>query len=130
MTDRLALVEPSTADSERPRLALNGTGSPAGGTGLLGTQGLGLLFEAGLQGSFGQAGGRGLGDLFHGVEIDVEARAGVAKRTAGDDFSPLGGEGAQFLEFLRSELASRHDASCVGVTGQRVIGLLLPDYAS
>jgi len=76
-----------------------------------------LLFEAGLQSPFGQASGSGLGDLLHGIEIDVESRAGIAEGASGDDFSPLGGEAAEFLEFLGGELAWRHGASCAGVTG-------------
>jgi len=130
VADRLALVEPPAADGERARLALDGAGPPTARTGLLGPQGLGLLFEASLQGPLRQAGGRGLGDLLHGVEVDVEPGAGVAEGASGDDFAPLGGEGAEFLEFLRRELASRHSASCAGVTGRTGIGLLLSGYGS
>jgi hypothetical protein len=85
---------------------------------LFGSQGLRLLFEAGLQGPFGQAGGGGLGNLLQGVQIDVEPGAGVAEGPSGDDFAPLGGEVPQFLELLGGELASRHGVSCAGVTGR------------
>ena len=67
MADRLALVEPSAADGEGAWLASDRAGPAAGGTGLRCSQGLGLLFEAGLQGPFGQAGGGRLGDLLGGM---------------------------------------------------------------
>jgi hypothetical protein len=76
---------------------------------------LGLLFQEDLQGALVEAGGGGLGDLLHGVEVDVQPRAVVAEGAAGDDFAPLGGQITEFLEFLGGELASRHGASCLGV---------------
>jgi hypothetical protein len=130
VADRLAVVEPPAADGERARLALDRAGPATGGAGLLVAQGLGLLLEAGLQGARGQAGGRGLGDLLHGVEVDVEPGASVAEGAAGDDFAPLRGEGVDFLEFLRRDGPSRHGASCAGVTGERALGLLLSGYES
>jgi hypothetical protein len=111
------LVELSAADREGAWLALDGARPAAGGTGLFGSQGLSLLFEAGLQGPFGQAGGGRLGNLLHGVEIDVEPGSGVAEGASGDDFAPLGSEVTQFLELLGGKLASRHGASCARVTG-------------
>ena len=74
MANRLALVEPSAADGERPGLSSAGAQPPARRTGLLLAQRLGLLFQTGLQGAFGQARGRGLGDLLHGVQIDIDRR--------------------------------------------------------
>jgi len=74
-----------------------------------------LLFQTGLQGSLGQAFGSGLGHLFHGLEIDVQLRPGVAKSAAGDNLSPLPGEATEFLDFLGSKRVSRHSASCAGV---------------
>jgi hypothetical protein len=78
-------------------------------------QGVGLLFEEGLQGALVEPGGGGLRDLLHGVEIDVESGAGVAEGAAGDDFAPLGRQITEFLELLGGELASRHGASHLGV---------------
>jgi hypothetical protein len=85
----------------------------------LGPQGVGLLFEEGLQSSLVEPGGGGLGDLLHGVEIDVEPRPLVAEGASGDDFAPLGGQIAEFLELLGGELASRHGVSCLGVRATR-----------
>jgi hypothetical protein len=82
---------------------------------LLLPQGVGLLFEEGLQGALVEPGGGGLSDLLHGVEIDVESGAVVAEGAAGDDFAPLGRQITEFLELWGSELASRHDASHLGV---------------
>jgi hypothetical protein len=84
-----------------------------------------LLFEAGLQGSFGEAFGGGLSDLLHGVQIDVEPGALVAKDAAGDDFAPLGGEGADFVQSLRRKLVLWHGASsCARVRGERPVAFL------
>jgi hypothetical protein len=82
-------------------------------TGLLLAQGLGLLFEEGLQGSLGETGGRSEGDLLHGREIDIESRPLVPVGATGHDFAPLCGEVVQFVEFLGSEGVACHDASCV-----------------
>jgi hypothetical protein len=67
---------------------------------LLGSQGLGLLFKASLQGAFGQTGRSGLGDLLHGVQIDVEAGPVIPEGPAGDDFAPLRRHIPEFLELL------------------------------
>jgi hypothetical protein len=82
---------------------------------LLLAQGGSLLFEEGLQGSLGETGGSGEGDLLHGREIDVESGAVIAEGASGDDFAPLGGEAAELLDFVGSQGALCHDASCVGV---------------
>jgi hypothetical protein len=82
------------------------------------TQGGGLTLQEGLQGAFGQTGGRGLSDLFHGVEVDVEPRTVVAEGPTSDDFSPLGSELAEFVEFLRGEWTAGHEMSCLAVTAK------------
>jgi hypothetical protein len=76
---------------------------------------LGLLFQAGLQSSLGQALGGRQGHLFHGVEIDVQPRPGVTEGAAGDNLSPLPGEATEFLDVLGSKRLSRHSASCAEV---------------
>jgi hypothetical protein len=78
-------------------------------------QGVGLLFQAGLQGALGQARGGSTGDLLHGIQIDTESRSVVAKGASGDDFAPTGGEVTKFLEFLGGEGTSCHVASCLEV---------------
>jgi hypothetical protein len=62
------------------------------GTGLLGSEGLGLLLQQGGQGALGEAGGGRLSDLFHGAEIDVQSRPLLAAGASGDDLAPLGGQ--------------------------------------
>jgi hypothetical protein len=120
VANRLALLELAALDLEGAAPAAEGTGSPALGTGLLPTQGVGLLFEEGLQGALGESGGRGAGDLLHGSEIDVGPGAVVAAGAAGDDFAPLGGEVTKVLQFLGGKGAACHDASCVEVrSGKR-----------
>ena len=97
---RFALLQLRALHLEGALLTAEGAEPSAVGTGLLLAQGVGLLFEQGLQGALGEAGGGGLGDLLHGVEIDIESGAVVAEGAAGDDFAPLGGEVTEFLEFL------------------------------
>jgi hypothetical protein len=75
----------------------------------------GLLFQKGLQGALGESGGGGVGELLHGVEIDVESGTVVAEGASGNDFAPLGSEALELLELFGSEGATCHDASCVRV---------------
>jgi hypothetical protein len=80
---------------------------------LLRGQGVGLPLQQAVQRSFDQSGGGRLGDLLHGVEIEVD---GVLAGAAGDDFAPLGGEVVQFLQFGVGEMRAWHGMSCLGVT--------------
>jgi hypothetical protein len=66
------------------------------------------LFQQGGQGTLGEAGRSGAGELLHGLEVGVQARAGVAEGAAGDDFAPAGGEIADFLEEFRGKFTTRH----------------------
>jgi len=67
-----------------------------------------LLLQQDGEGAFGEAGGGGTSDLFHGLEIDAGARPGVPKGMAGDDFAPLGGEVSDGLEVLGGGRTLRH----------------------
>jgi hypothetical protein len=100
---------------ERAVFPADGTRSSAVGTGLLLAQGLGLLFQERLQGALGESGGGSEGDLLHGGQIDVEPGPVVAKGASGDDFAPLSSEATEFVDFLGSEVAVCHVASCLGV---------------
>jgi hypothetical protein len=111
---------------EGPLLATDGTGPSAVGTGLLLAQGGGLPFQQRLQGAFGEAGRGRPGDLLHGVEIDIESGAGLAEGAAGDDLAPLAGALAEFVELLRRDATTGHDASCLGVNAKPGRGLV-PD---
>src|SRR5262245_57720484 len=112
---RFALVELSTLDVEGAWLRAQDTRPAAGGTGLGGAQGVGLLGEAGLQGAFGETRGSGLGDLLQGGKIDVASGAVVPEDAAGDDFAPLSRKITEFLELLRGKWTARHSGSCLGV---------------
>jgi hypothetical protein len=47
----------------------------------------------------------------------------MAEGASGDDFAPLRGQGAGFLELLGGgELASRRSASCAGVRTPMMVG--------
>ena len=100
---------------ERAFLTAEDTRPSAVGTGLLLAQGMGLLFEEGLQGSLRETDGRGESDLLHGSEIDVESRPLVTVSAAGHDFAPLCSEFVEFVEFVGSEGVACHDASCIEV---------------
>lgn len=89
---------------------------------MLVAQGGGLAVEEGLEGAFGEAGGGGVGDLLHHVEVDVESGSVIAERAAGDDFPPLGGELAEFEEFRRSERTPGHEVSCLAVAAKPARG--------
>jgi hypothetical protein len=112
---RFALSQSGALHLEGAFLTAYWAQPPAAGAGLLRAQRLGLLVEEGLQGALGEPLGRGVGDLLHGAEIDVEPRAVVAEGAAGDDLAPLGGQAAEFVEFLGGEGAACHDASSLGV---------------
>lgn len=87
-------------------MAMDGTRPAAVGTGLLVAQAGRLLFEQRLQRAFGEAGGGGLGDLFQGVEIDVESGAALTEGATGDDFTPLRRELTEFVQLLRCETSA------------------------
>ena len=76
------------------------------GARLLLAEGQGLLFQKGGKGALGQAGRSRGGELLEGGEVDGESGALFAEGAAGDDFAPLGGEVAEFLEVLGRELAA------------------------
>jgi hypothetical protein len=80
---------------------------------LLIAEGAGLLLQEETEEAFGEAGGGGVGQLLHGVEIDVEAGALFAEGASGDDFAPAGGEGADLLKEFRGKFTARHGESCL-----------------
>src|SRR5262249_4486998 len=85
-----------------------------------------LLFEQGLQGAFGEAGGGGLRDLLHGVEIDIESGAVRAEGAAGDHFAPRAGGLLRLLGFVGGALAACDGAPCLRVNA-KPNGRLTPD---
>ena len=115
VADRFALLQLGALHLQGAFLPADDAGASAIGTELLLAQGIGLLFQEGLEGALGKAGGGGTGDLLHGIQIDVEAGAVVAEGASGNDFAPAGGKVAEFLKFLGGEGASWHVVSCLAV---------------
>ena len=95
------------ADDEGTLFALDRAKMPAGGTGLLGAEAVGLLFQKRGEGSFGQASGSGPCDLLHRVEIDLGAWTILTEGVPGDDFAPASSQVTDFLEFLGREIPTR-----------------------
>jgi hypothetical protein len=95
-----AVRQLSATDSQEPFLAAEQTRTAAARARLLVAEGLGLQFQEGVERPLGEASGGGAGDLLQGVEVEVGAGAGVAEGAAGNDFAPLGGEGADVLKNL------------------------------
>ena len=100
MTDRLALGQGAVAAGQGALGAANRARMSAVGAGLFGPEGLRLLLQKSGEGPFGQSGGGGAGDLLHGVEIDLGARAVRAEGMAGDDLAPASGQFTDFAEVL------------------------------
>lgn len=109
MAERFAVAEvPAAADLDGPLFVADGAGLAAGRAGLGVAEALGLLGGGLFEGAGGQAAGGGDRDLFHGVQIDVEAGALVPEGVADDDLAPLVGQVVDFLEVLGGKLARRH----------------------
>ena len=89
---------------------------------------MGLSFEKNFEGSLIEAGGGGLSDLLHGIEIEFERRVFVAASPSSDDFSPLSGQFMQFLKLRRGEGTSRHDGSSLGVRTETAVKILRSSY--
>jgi hypothetical protein len=106
VADGFVVSELAALDVQRPVLPLHRTKLLAVGAGLFGAECLGLLFQEGSEGSLRQSSGSGSGDLLHGLEIDVQARARLAEGATGNDFAPLGSEFTDFLELLRGDLGT------------------------
>jgi hypothetical protein len=126
VSDRFVLREFDALRSQRTLLTPDRTGSSAVGARLLIAQGGGLTLKESLEGAFGEALGRGVCDLFHHVEVDIESGT-VAERAVGDDFPPRGGELTEFEEFLWGERTTGHEASSQGVTTKPCRGLVPDD---
>jgi hypothetical protein len=63
--------------------------------------------------------GGGDRDLFHGGEIDLEARAIVAEGVADNDFAPLVGQVVDLLEILGGEFTGGHGLNLLAVRAAR-----------
>jgi len=117
--DRFALGEFDPLRLEGSLVAADGTGDAAVGARLLVAEGGGVTVEEGLEGALGEALSGRVGDLFHRGEVDVESGSVVAEGASGDDFPPLGGQLAEFEEFVGGEGTACHDVSCQRVPANR-----------
>jgi hypothetical protein len=128
VADRVAVTEvPAAADLEGPLFVADGAELAAGRAGLGVAEALGLLGGGLLQGAGGQAAGGGDRDLFHGVEIDVEAGALVPEGMADNNLAPLVGQVVDFLEVLGRKLARRHGLNFLAVraNGEEALAMVV-----
>lgn len=128
MAERLAVGECAAVGDQGARLVGYRASAAAVGAGGLSGEGLGLQFEEGGEGAFGQAaGGRG-GDLFEGEEVDIQSGAGVTEGAAGNNFAPLGGGVADVVELLGGQRGSGHVESFLGLAPSDIEALTFSFY--
>jgi hypothetical protein len=128
VANRLVEGDVAALDGQGSVLVANRAESAAVGAGLLDPQGLGLLLKASAQGALGQPGRGGSSDLLHRHQVDVGTWASLAEGTAGDDFSPPGGQVFDLLELLSRGGALRHNQSSLVLTSFYPGVFLLPCY--
>lgn len=115
MADGVAVAEVPAADLDGPLFVADGAKLATGRAGLGVAEALGLLGGGLLEGAGGQAAGGGDRDLFHGVQVDVEAGAVVAEGVADDNLAPLVGQVVDSLEVLGGKFARRHGLNFLAV---------------
>ena len=103
------MLKGPTGDVDGAALGRDGTLSAAGRTGLLVAQELGLLRGGLFKGAGGQAAGRGLRDLLHMAQIDIQPRSLVPVGAADDDSAPVLGDLADAVQIFSSQLPCTHD---------------------
>jgi hypothetical protein len=79
----------AAAEVKRPGLALDRTQALAIGAGVLGSEGLCLLLQEGVEGSLDQSAADLQGQLLHDAEADLQARSLRPEGPPGHDFPPL-----------------------------------------
>ncbi len=102
------MFDDSAAYGQRPRFATC-SGTPAARrTGVEFRELVGVPIQQGFQSALSE-GLSGLGgDLFHGGEVDIEARAVGSEGPFGDHLAEVVSEDADGLQIFRSQLASCH----------------------
>ena len=113
------MLEGATGDVDGAVLGGDRTRPDAAGTGLVVAQELGLLGRGLLQGAGRQAAGRGLSDLLHLGQIDLEAGSLVPEGAADDDFAPVLGDGGDTVQILGGQLPRTHDEIILDVRAWR-----------
>lgn len=76
---------------------------------MLVAQELGLLRRGFFEGAGGQAAGRGLSDLLHIGQIDIQPGSLVSVGAADDDFAPVLGDLGDAVQIIGSQLPCTHD---------------------
>jgi hypothetical protein len=128
VTERFAVGERASADVQGSFRTSDRAAAAAAGTRLLGAEPVGLLFQQGGEGSFGQASSGGRRDLLHGVEIDVGVGSRLAEGATGDHLAPVASQLTDILEILGGELPMRHGQSCLVFARIGGDAFLLPLY--
>jgi hypothetical protein len=123
MADGFVVGERTALANQRACFRVDRAELPAVGTRGRGGQGLGLLLQEGGEGTLGQSPGSGGGNLFQGGQVRIEAGAGFAEGTTGHNFTPLGGQVTDILEFFGSQFGSGHRLSCLAVTSKDKVDL-------
>ncbi len=82
-------------------------GVPAVGAGDLRGQAGGAALQQSGEGALGQAGGRGGGQVLHGLEVEG-VHVGLVQGAAGNNFAPLDSESTDFTDLVGVELAACH----------------------
>ena len=136
MAERVAVAEvAAAADLDGPLFVADRAELATARAGQGVAEALGLLGGGLLEGAGGQAAGGGDRDLFHGVQIDVEARAIVPEGVADDNLAPLVGQVVDFLEILGGKFTRRHDLNFLAVraNGEEEFAVVVierqPDHA-
>ena len=111
MTDGFARRQGRFQRGQEPRFPAEGADGAASWTGLLRTERLGLLLQEKGKGAFRKSCSGGVDYLLHRVEVDIQTRTIVTEGAARDDFTPVGGERADFLEESGGEFATWHGKS-------------------
>lgn len=92
------------------------------------TEIVGMLFEEVGQSAFGQSRGGSVSQLLHGVKIDVESGSLLAEGSSGDNFAPIGGEVADFLEKFGGKLSAWHGWYYLVLATRKRVQFLFPLY--
>jgi hypothetical protein len=117
VADRFFVLNPmACCEVECPGFALDRARALAVGTGVLGSEGLCLLFQEGVEGSLDQSAADLKGHFLHDAEADVEPGSLRPEGASGHDFSPLGGELADFADIFRAWLDARHGLPSLALT--------------
>jgi hypothetical protein len=98
-------------DMQLVGLPPDGAEGAASRAGLLRAEGVGLLFQEGGEGAFGESSSGSGGNLLQGGEVAIEAWSRVAEGPSGNNFTPLGGQIADVPEVLGGDMLPCHKLS-------------------